>query len=185
MFCVYNKKEHFNIPLRSSSAWDWNLGPGYGAGYGTGYAMWGIWPATLPKEPWRNWMWARRPLIFTNPFTPVPQIDYNDAPDNTSNMVSNYNISVIPQNGKIKLSVNGFPGKILQLDRNRNYWFHVYTPGASFTLTPDFKTNLIEPLTEGTVQVYFNEDDPDVLYYMIPNDPTSGGTIYLNPTRWN
>ena len=29
--------EEFIIPDKSSSAWDWNLGPGYGAGYGTGY----------------------------------------------------------------------------------------------------------------------------------------------------
>lgn len=185
IICSCKNKENFDIPLRSSSAWDWNLGPGYGAGYGTGYAMWGIWPATLPKEPWKNWMWARRPLIFIKPFTPVPQVDYNDAPDNTSNMVSNYNISLLPVGTSVKLSVNGFAGRSLQLDRNRNYWFHVYVPGASFTITPDLKTNLIAPLTNGTVQVYFDEDDPDVLFYMIPGHPETGGTIYLNSTRWN
>ncbi len=178
-----NKKEEFNIPLRSSSAWDWNLGPGYGAGYGTGYAMWGVWPATLPREPWKNWMWGRRPLIFTTPFTPAPQIDYNDAPDNDSKPVSNYNISLLPRKGRVSLSVNGFANKTLQLDRNRNYYFHVYAPGAAFTIT-DGKKMLIEPLEEGTVQVNFDNGDPDKLYYTIPNDPGSGGVIYLNSTRW-
>ena len=181
--CSIKSQENFDIPLRSSSAWDWNLGPGYGAGYGTGYAMWGIWPANLPKEPWRNWMWGRRPLIFTTPFTPVPQIDYNDAPDNDSNPVSNYNVSLLPSQGRVKLSVNGFAGKTLQLDRNRNYYFHVYAPGAAFVIT-DGQNILFEPVEEGTIQLNFDKGDPDKLYYMAPNDPNSGGVIYLNSTRW-
>ncbi len=182
---LYNKrKEGFDIPLRSSSAWDWNMGPGYGGGYGSGYAMWGMWPASLPKEPWRNWMWARRPLIFSKPFTPVPQIDYNDAPDNDSKPVSNYNVSLLPVSGKVQLSVNGFARRTLQLDRGRNYYFHVYAPGAAFMMTVDGTTPLNEPLEEGTLQVNFTESDPDMLYYMIPGDPASGGVIYLNSTRW-
>ena len=176
-------QEKFDIPLRSSSAWDWNLGPGYGAGYGTGYAMWGEWPASLPKEPWKNWMWGRRPLIFVKPFTPVPQIDYNDAPDNDSDPVSNYNISLLPSGGRVKLSVNGFAGQTLQLDRNRNYYFHVYTPGAAFAIT-DGQKMLFEPLETGTIQLNFDNDDPEKLYYLNPGDPGSGGVIYLNSTRW-
>jgi hypothetical protein len=176
---LFKNQENFNIPLRSSSAWDWNLGPGYGAGYGTGYAMWGKWPASLPREPWRNWMWGRRPLIFTTPFTPMPQIDYNDAPDSSNKPISNYNISYIGG----KLAVNGFSGPTLQLDRNRNYYFHVYSPGAAFTIT-DGTRQLIDPISEGTVQVQFTENDPDLLYYTVPNAPASGGKIYLNSTRW-
>jgi hypothetical protein len=183
-FLILNKDtEPFNIPLRSSSAWDWNLGPGYGAGYGTGYAMWGIWPANLPKEPWKNWMWGRRPLIFTTPFTPMPQIDYNNAPYN-SKPISNYNISILPQNGTAMLSVNGVAGQTLQLDRGRNYYFHVYTPGTAFIITADKKTPLIEPIENGMIQINFTKDDPDVLYYMMPGKPASGGVIYLNSTRW-
>lgn len=174
--------ENFDIPLRSSSAWDWNMGPGYGGGLGTGYGKIGVWPANLPKEPWRNWMWARRPLIFTKPFTPMPQIDYNAAPYD-SKPVSNYNISLLPENGKVRLSVNGFARQTLQLDRGRNYYFHVYVPGAAFIITVDGKTPLNEPLEEGMLQVNFTESDPDVLYYMIPGDPNSGGVIYLNSIR--
>lgn len=177
-----SKKEDFDIPLRSSSAWDWNLGPGYGAGYGTGYAMYGVWPATLPKEPWRYWMWGRRPLVFVKPFTPVPQIDYNDAPDNDSKPVSNYNVSLLPKNGQIFLSINGFATPTLQLDRGRNYYFHVYTPGQAFVIS-DGEKNLFEPLTEGEITLKFDESDPDMLFYRIPNDPERGGIIYLNSTR--
>ena len=177
------KKEGFDIPLRSSSAWDWNLGPGYGAGYGTGYAMWGVWPANLPKVPWRNWMWGRRPLVFVKPFTPVPQIDYNDAPDNDSKPVSNYNISLLPSGNNVRLSVNGFAGKTLQLDRGRNYYFHIYAPGASFVIT-DGQKELFSPVEEGSIQLSFDNNDPDQLFYTIPGHPNSGGRIYLNSTRW-
>lgn len=181
MFIVYRItcKERFNIPLRESSAFDWNLGPGYGAGYGTGYAMVGVWPASLSKEPWKWWMWGRRPLIFKTPFTPVPQIDYNDAPDSDSLPESNYTITAIGG----KLAVNGFRRKTLQLDRNRNYFFHIYTPGHPFIITDGNKLQT-KPVEEGMVQLNFNETDPDVLYYTTPNDPHSGGSIYLNNTRW-
>jgi hypothetical protein len=182
LYC-FMKKEKFDIPLRSSSAWDWNLGPGYGAGYGTGYAMWGIWPANLPKEPWKNWMWGRRPLIFKTPFTPMPQIDYNNAPD-MSKPVSNYYISILQKNDMPVLSVNGFPNKTLQLDRNRPYFFHVYAPGAEFILTNDGETSLINPISQGTFAYTFNDDEPDVLYYMMKGKPETGGVIYLNNTRW-
>jgi hypothetical protein len=178
-----NNKENFDIPLRTSSAWDWNLGPGYGAGYGTGYAMWGVWPASLPKEPWKNWMWGRRPLVFKSPFTPMPQIDYNNAPD-MSKPVSNYYISILPHKGMPVLSVNGFPKKTLQLDRNRPYYFHVYTPGTKIILTTDGKTQLTEPISQGTFSVTFTNDIPDVIYYMMQDKPETGGVIYLNNTRW-
>ena len=180
--CKNRSEETFDIPLRSSSAWDWNLGPGYGAGYGTGYAMWGIWPSDLPSVPCRNWMWGRRPLIFVKPFTPVPQIDYNDAPDNDSGMVSNYNVSILPNGGRNKLAINGFPGRTMQLDRGRNYYFHVYTPGAAFVVT-DGNRNYFTPMETGTIQMMFDESDPDKLYYIIPGDSGSGGVIYLNSIK--
>lgn len=176
-------REKFNIPLRSSSAWDWNLGPGYGAGYGTGYAMWGMWPANLPREPWKNWMWGRRPLIFTTPFTPVPQIEYNDTPTLSSKPSSNYDISLLPVGDAVKLAINGIAGKTLQLDRHRNYYFHIYTPGTTVVIT-DGINNITEPIESGTLQLRFENDDPAQLYYTIPNEPSSGGIIYLNSTRW-
>ena len=71
--------ENFNIPLKTSSAWSWNTGPGYGAGYGTGYGKYGIWPSMIYGVPWKNWMWGRRPINFISPFTPIPQIDYNNS----------------------------------------------------------------------------------------------------------
>jgi len=69
-------RESFNIPVGKSSAWDWNTGPGYGAGYGTGYGKYRVWPETDPFRPWQYWMWGRRPNVFKNYYTPVPQIDY-------------------------------------------------------------------------------------------------------------
>jgi len=178
-----NTSEDFDIPLRSSSAWDWNLGPGYGAGYGTGYGLYGRWPATLPREPWKYWMWARRPLVFTKPFTPVPQIDYNDAPEH-SKPDSNYNISILPQNGTLQVSVDGMTGRALQLDRLRNYYFHINTPGAPFMLTADGVNPFgFNPIETGSVQVNFDENDPPVLFYTLRDVPGSGGVIYLNPLK--
>ena len=185
LFIMYRcqKSEGFDIPLRSSSAFDWNLGPGYGAGYGTGYAMWGMWPASLPKEPWKNWMWGRRPLIFTKPFTPAPQIDYLDAPESNNKPTSNYNISLIPSAGRNVLSVNGFPAPTLQLDRGRVYFFHVYTPGAAFSITDAAGNLLVNPTSNDTISVRFDEGDPDQLFYGDPKDSAMGGIIFLNSTR--
>jgi len=177
------RSESFDIPLRSSSAWDWNLGPGYGAGYGTGYAMWGMWPANLPLEPWKNWMWGRRPLIFKKPFTPAPQIDYNNAPYN-SKPISNYNVSILPVKGEPTLAVSGMASKTLQLDRNRPYYFHIFAPGMTFAITDQQGNPVIDPLSEGTVQITFTNEDPDVLYYTDMQGTGKGGIIYLNNTRW-
>ena len=107
IFFIFTKCESFDIPLRSSSAWDWNTGPGYGAGYGTGYSMYGIWPATVPGRPWKPWMWGRRPLIFTTPFTPVPQIDYTQNKDPVSGPESNFNVTIAPNKGRVNLAING------------------------------------------------------------------------------
>jgi len=183
LLLLFKKKEKFDIPLRSSSAWDWNLGPGYGAGYGTGYGLYGEWPAMVPKEPWKYWMWGRRPLIFTKPFTPVPQIDYNNAPLQ-SKPISNYNISILPKNGKITVAINGMSNKTLQLDRLRNYYFHIYSPGAPIMFTADGVTPFaFEPIENGNVQLNFDENDPAILYYMIKGYPDSGGIIYLNDLK--
>lgn len=180
IFLFKRKAENFNIPLRSSSAFDWNLGPGYGEGYGTGYGLYGMWPGNLPRQPWTWWQWQRRPLVFVTPFTPVPQIDYNTAPY-LSHMKSNYNISLLPSNGKIRVAIDGMAGRTLQLDRLRNYYFHIYSPGAPIIFTADGTTPYsFPPNAEGTVQVNFDESSPDILYYMIKGQPGSGGIIYIN-----
>lgn len=173
---LLRKKESFGIPLRSSSAWDWNLGPGYGAGYGTGYAMWGIWPADLPDQPWQKWMWGRRPLIFKTPYTPVPQIDYNETPQ------SNYTVSMLPTSQGIKVAIDGKTGQDLQLDRNRNYFFHIYTPDAPFVIS-DGHNNITPLVTNDTIQLNFTNDDPPKLYYGLEGISNSGGIIYLNSIR--
>jgi hypothetical protein len=183
IFFVYyfnkNFYEKFNIPLTSSSAWDWNLGEGYGAGYGTGYAMWGVWPGSLPKEPWKNWMWARRPLIFINRYTPVPQIDYNNTPNSITKETTNYSITLLPYKSGLNLAVNGFPGKTLQLDRNRLYFFQINLNGATFAIS-DGKNLLSKPISNGILEINFDNNDPEILYYINTLDNTMGGIIYLN-----
>jgi len=175
----FNKNENFDIPLRSSSAWDWNLGPGYGAGYGTGYGLYGVWPASLPREPWKWWMWGRRPLIFKSPYTPVPQIDYTNAPNGVTKFKSNYNFSIIPSQTGVKIAVDGYPSKTLQLDRNRPYFFHIYTPGSDFVIS-DGETEKFRTTKNGVIELVFENDDPNMLYYSLANFPDSGGVIYLN-----
>jgi hypothetical protein len=170
--------ELFTIPMKESSAWDWNVGTGYGAGYGTGYGRWGAWPASLPRLPWKNWMWGRRPLNFVTPYTPVPQIDYN----NTNK--SNYNVSLLPVNGGsgVRLAIDGMAGRTLQLDRNRPYYFHVHTPGTKFLIT-NIEGAVAGPVEQGTLKIIFDQNDPDQLYYTMPEVPNSGGMIYLNTLR--
>lgn len=175
---IFTRSENFDIPLRSSSAWDWNTGPGYGAGYGTGYSMYGVWPATIPGRPWKPWMWGRRPLIFTTPFTPVPQIDYLRDRDPIGEPQTNFNVSI---DASKRISIDGIPGKALQLDRRRNYYFHVYTPGAPFMITSDGETPYgFPPLEVGTVTLNFDESSPNMLFYKIGGINNSGGVIYLN-----
>lgn len=175
--------ENFNIAVSSSSAWDWNTGMGYGAGYGTGYGLYGAWPGEMPEgRPWEYWMWERRPSIFSTPYTPMPQVDYNDAPDNDSREVSNFNVSILPTCRGTKIAINGFPGKTLQLDRGRNYYFHVYSPGAPFVIT-DGKNNLFAPIENDTITLNFSNTPTNKLYYYIAGKPETGGIIYLNSIR--
>ena len=169
---VYTEK--FQIPLRSSSAWDWNMGPGYGAGYGTGYSMWGIWPGMIPNEPWKNWMWRRRPLIFKDAYIPVPQIDYNNTPK------SNYRFTLAPNGG---IAVDGVYTTSLQFDRNRNYYLHIYIPTDAMVITDGSGKVLAGPVSNGTLELQFT-NDADKLYYKLVSNPNSGGVIYLNSTRW-
>ena len=164
------KGESFDIPVGESSAWGWNTGPGYGAGYGTGYAMWGIWPSNIPTEPWKPWMWARRPSTFVKQFTPVPQIDF------TNKFKSNYNISIAPGP---KVTIDGMIRKAFYMDKNRPYYFHVYTPGATLVIT-DGKNVLYSVKDQGNLAVEFLDNAPDVLYYNLKGDINSGGVIYLN-----
>jgi len=175
--------EKFGIPLESSSAFNWTVGTDYNSG-DTGYGLYGMWPASLPKEPWTWWQWGRRPLIFVDKYTPVPQIDYNTSPV-FGPMVSNYNISLLPTpHSGPQISVNGFVKPNLQLDRNRVYWFHIYLPGSLFVLSRDRKTAITNPISEGTVSVKFTEQDPDTMWYGDINKPEEMGIIYLNSTRW-
>ena len=184
LWYINNNGEKFGIPLESSSAFDWTVGTGFNAG-DTGYGLYGMWPASLPKEPWTWWQWGRRPLIFVDKYTPVPQIDYNTSPAGFGPMVSNYNVSLLPTpNSGPQISVNGFIKPVLQLDRNRIYWFHVYLPGKSFALSADGKTAITQPVSEGTVTFKFTDQDPDQLWYGDLNRPEEMGVIYLNSTRW-
>jgi hypothetical protein len=174
--------EQFDIPLRSSSAWDWNLGPGYGAGYGTGYGLYGMWPSNIPNQPWQWWMWGRRPLIFRRPFTMVPQIDYNDTPDQFGGPTTNYSVTLVNVNGVVTLAVNGVPNATLQLDKGRDYFFHIYTPTGSFAFMDNGKY-LSRPISEGTITMNFANNLPEKIVYTNPNVPGSGGIVYLNSMR--
>lgn len=169
------KTETFQIPLRDSSGWDWNMGPGYGAGYGTGYSMWGIWPGMIPTEPWKNWMWRRRPLIFKDAYIPVPQIDYNNTPK------SNYTFTLAPNGG---IAVDGKYTTSLQFDRNRNYYLHIYIPTDKMVITDSVGTILAGPISNGTLTLQFTDPNVDKLYYKLVGDSSKIGTIYLNSTRW-
>jgi len=173
IFIFFIGRESFNIPEGSSSAWDWNVGPGYGAGYGTGYAMWGIWPSNIKEIPWRNWMWGRRPSTFVTPFTPVPSIDYNTAPP-LSNPIYNYNINLGYVGTKPVILINGFPNKTLYLIRNRDYYFHFNTSGIIVDNGSMKKTFDI-----GTFKFVFKNDDPNIIKYYYKDYPETGGLIYL------
>lgn len=180
---VYTKKcEDFNIPVGTSSGYGWNTGPGYGAGYGTGYAMWGVWPANLPDQPWKNWMWGRRPDFFVSQFTPVPQIDYNDAPTEISKPEDNIAVGLIPAGSGSAIAIEGQAGETLQLDRDRDYYLHVYTPGSDIVLA-NANGNIVADLSEGVNHVRFERGDPDVLYYLDRTGRAVGGKIYLNYIR--
>lgn len=176
LYINYNS-EHFNIPLKSSSAWDWNTGPGYGAGYGTGYAMWGIWPKKISGIPWKNWMWGRRPSVFETPFTKAPQIEYN------YNQNPHYKVSLFSNRNTLELSINGKLNNDLHLDRNRLYYFDVNTPGTTFNIVNNSNQNLINPISQGRFTVIFTDDDPDMLYYNVSNDFNTGGKIFLHNLR--
>lgn len=177
IYMLYNK-ETFDIPVGRSSGWGWNTGPGYGAGYGTGYAMWGVWPATIKKDPWKNWMWGRRPLIFTKPYTPVPQIDYNYAKYN-SKPTTKFNVTLMNND----YFINGKQSPSLQLDRNRTYYFQINTPDQPFMFSIDGITPLTQPTTQDMISVTFDENSPDKLYYISAHNPTFGGEIYLENIR--
>lgn len=175
---VYTKKsEEFNIPVGTSTAYGWNTGPGYGAGYGTGYAMWGVWPSTLPDQPWQNWMWGRRPDVFISHSTPMPQIDYNNPEP-----LDNITVGLLPSIEGASISIDGQPNKTLQLDRDRDYYFHVYAPGADIVLA-NVSGIVTADLVTGVNHVRFEESDPDVLYYIDRKGLSSGGKIYLNYIR--
>lgn len=74
IFLFLDRKELFDIPVGTSTAWGYNTGPSYDSGFGTGYSMYGIWPATVEGKPWRWWMWGRRPDCFLHRET-QPTVD--------------------------------------------------------------------------------------------------------------
>ena len=173
------KKEAFDIGIGSSSAWDWNTGPGYGDGYGTGYAMWGVWPESIPDEPWKPWMWGRRPKTFVKQFTPAPQIDYNTSNDLFATGTTNYYISTVGD----KLIINGVVTPVLQLDRNRLYYFHIHTPNNRFVFS-DGKFPLYQPLaSDNTYPISFDFGTPKKLFYSLAEKPECMGVIYLNDVK--
>ncbi len=188
LFSYFASRESFDIdnyPL--SSAWEFTGtgGSQYGNGLGsTGYSMFGVWPGDVPNEPWKWWMWkSRMPRIMKTPFTPAPQIDYNGAPDPNSLPVSNLKVDIV--NGK--LAVNGIPQATLQLDRNRTYFFNVFTPGTPFMFSADGidlypVPSFNQPLEMGLIELQFTDNMPDVMYYTSPGlmPDEIGGIIYLN-----
>ena len=177
---IFTRTESFDIALEPSSAWSITGSVGYGDGYGTGYSMYGMWPADLPNEPWKWWMYGRMPRVMKTPYTVAPQIDYNDAPDPISFPTSNYKVDILGDN----LAINGMAGATLQLDRNRTYFFQIYTPGIPFMFSADGVNlypvgGLCEPLEQGLIELQFNNETPDKLYYTTPGGGV-GGIIYLN-----
>lgn len=178
---VYNiryKNEPFGIPFTESTPWGWNVATDYHAP-NTGYGLYGNWPKLLLHEPWKWWMWGRRPDHFITPFSPVPQIDYN-AGGTVS--VPSFNIVFSEVNGM--MSANGRPHSVLQLDRNKVYYISVITPTKQFMLTADKQTPLyFNPTTMTRRSLVFGDDLPDTLFYCDAHDPTDCGIIYLNSIR--
>lgn len=171
LFFLKKSGENFGIPLESSTAWGPNVSTQYEAG-DTGFAMVGKWPGDIPDEPWKWWMWKRRPQTFVNPFIPSPQIDYNYS-DTFGNWTSQYNVTCIENT----FAIDGIPNKTLQIDKGRIYWFNVYSPGKQFVLT-DGENELNTPVEVGNFSITFGDDLPDQIYYGQPGNPT--GIIYLN-----
>lgn len=122
---------------------------------------------------------AQKPVYLTVPFTQMPQIDYNSATPPT-----NLNVTLL-SNGHVNpvLAINGIPQKTLQLDKERLYYFHVFTPGANFVITDSAGNELINPVTNQTIGVIFPMHSPDKLYYKSHAFPHAGGIIYLNNIR--
>ena len=179
--CAYSQRqEKFNIPISESSAFKWNTTPGYGGGYGTGYSMWGMWPKYLPNEPWKNWMWGRRPDTLYTPYTPVPQIDYNYSGP-VSGPVSTLHFTEVEG----KLAVDGIPHKTLQLDKQRTYYYSVNTPTKQFMFSFDKQTPIYQPSCYLKGSIVFDSSYPDVLYYCDKHNPSDCGIIYLNDIRAN
>lgn len=182
---LINPTEGFHM----NSAWSINRGNGYGdtygdGGYGTGYAMWGMWPESIPDEPWKPWMWGRRPKTFVSHFTPVPQIDYNDAAGNDPNgrPVSNLFFSVATTaDGKQKLAVNGELVPTLQLDRERLYYVNVYLPNDTLVISDG--VNVVGQFTTGIQPLQFSRESPNELSYSLLGNPECRGIIYLNDIK--
>ena len=178
---ILNSGEKFDMGMRSSTAFGWTVGTDYVQGGGiNGYSMIGIWPSNIPSSPWKPWMWsARTPSIFKKEYTPIPQVDYLTAPDD-SKPISNLQFDLRGgSNGTAVLTVNGELQPNLELLRNTPYYFHIHTPGAKFVLTQDGTNPFFEPVESGNYNLLFTDQIPDRLYYMIQDHPETGGTINL------
>lgn len=170
--------ENFGIPFSESNPWGRNVSTGYNA-LNTGYGLYGNWPRLLPHEPWKWWMWGRRPDYIVTPYSAAPQIDYN-----AGGMIGvpNFNLTFSEINGMI--SAEGQPHKVLQLDRNKLYFISVFTPTKQFMFTADKMTPLFfNPTTMTQQSIIFGNELPDTLYYCNALDKTDCGTIYLNTIR--
>ena len=97
-----------------------------------------------------------------------------------SKPTTNFNVSVLPVGYNYKLSINGFTNKNLQLDRNKYYWFHIYTPGSNFIIS-NGKTSLFNPISEGTIKVKFDNNDDEILYFHSSKNFYDGGKIFFKP----
>ena len=167
-----SSKELFYIPTETSSAYEFHTGPGYGAGYGTGYGYYGQWPKLINTEPWKNWMWGRRPDVISVPFTKMPQIDYNTPPD-----VLRFTTI---QN---KIGVNNELHKTLQLDKERIYYLNIFMPNKKLVFTTDFKNILYNTIYQNNDTIQFENNLPNTIYYMDLLNPSDHGIIFLNPVR--
>lgn len=183
---LINPNENFGDVV--NSAWTLNTNGGYGdtygdGGFGTGYAMWGVWPESIPDEPWKPWMWGRRPKTFVSQFTPVPQIDYNDSAANDPNgrPVTNLYFSTIGNGGTGKLLVNGEIAPTLQLDRDRLYFIHVSTPNDTLVFSDG--VNMVGPFENGTHPVQFSGESPKQMSYSLLGNKECRGMIYLNDIK--
>ena len=184
---IFSNSEQFDLTFPSlraggsSSAWDWNTGPGYGDGYGNGYGRFGVMPDGTPTKTWKE-IWDRVPKVMAKSFIPEPQIDYNFAQD-MSKPATNFTVGLQTVNGNVQVAIDGVAGQTLHLDKNGwPYYFHIFTPGEQLVFTDD--ENILKTASQqDTITLSFTEADPQRIYYSLKDRPDSGGIIELRPVN--